>query len=246
MPVATGHEKRAAYRPLESFCQRNITGCRTKAYSHGDATLWDEKLTRISHRTSTATNPREKRGLTSARCALLVPCLIAAAFGARAAQPPIHECDRQAANYFDHQKASGVTGLWHHSQIDAAQALPVCREAVSLYPDAPRFQYQYARALVTAGRFEEALVWAQKAAAEGHAASYQGLAWLYATGKGVPKDPAWAYRLYVRAAEAGHAPAHYEIAYWYAQTLSSGEAEEVAERQTLVDVPENLALSDND
>lgn len=51
---------------------------------------------------------------------------------------------------------------------------------------------------------DRALVWIQRAAAQGNADGQYNLAYLYETGEGVPEDEDEAYRLYSLAAAQGH------------------------------------------
>ena len=51
---------------------------------------------------------------------------------------------------------------------------------------------------------ERALVWIQRAVAQGDADGQYNLAYLYETGEGVPQDEDEAYRLYSLAAAQGH------------------------------------------
>ena len=131
----------------------------------------------------------------------------------------IHECDRRAANPYDERRAMGVTGIVHHRLIDHERAVPACRAAVLEYPAVARFQYQLGRALWAAGDYEEAFAWAKKAADQRYVTAYQGIAWAYRVGKGVPKDCEQEFKYWQMAAEANHPPAQHELGRIHARGL---------------------------
>ncbi len=64
-----------------------------------------------------------------------------------------------------------------------------------------------------ANRYAEAAKWFTLAAEKGNADAQAGLAELYETGQGVPKDAAKAIELYRKAAEQGHAGAQYALGF---------------------------------
>ncbi len=118
--------------------------------------------------------------------------------------PPINQCDQLAANPKDPQKvAEGVA--W--KVLNAKAAVQSCRRAVDTNPNVVRFAYQLGRALVKARSHGEALIWMQKAAADGHVVAIYALGRMHAKGVGVKKDPAMAARWFHSAAEKGHAGA---------------------------------------
>ncbi len=67
----------------------------------------------------------------------------------------------------------------------------------------------------SAGRYVEAAKWFSLAAEKANADAQAGLAELYETGQGVPKDAAKAIELYRKAAEQGHAGAQYALGFDY-------------------------------
>ena len=113
------------------------------------------------------------------------------------AEPPIHECDRLAANPSDPHKV--VTGV-KFDELDASRAISSCKKAVQLFPDVARFQYQYGRALYKGEQYRNAIKWSRKAAEQGYAAAQFNLALMYDEGEGVPKDDVQAYMWFNLAA----------------------------------------------
>ncbi len=116
--------------------------------------------------------------------------------------PQSHNCDALA-------RYSGRPEQWEIplNQIPAQVAVPECNEALRLYPDVIRFQIQYARSLLAAGRANDALSAIDKSARLGYpAAEYlvasmheQGL--LSANGK---PDLSNALRWYKYAQDKGY------------------------------------------
>lgn len=116
--------------------------------------------------------------------------------------PQTDECDRLAANPFDPKKtAPGV----HFSELNATRAVPACRNAVSSYPDTPRFHYQLGRALQMASNFDEALSEYRRAADLGHLHAMNNIGLMYLNGTGVPKDGSRALEWFNKAADQGDA-----------------------------------------
>jgi hypothetical protein len=64
-------------------------------------------------------------------------------------------------------------------------------------------------------RYSEALVWFERAAAQGHALATNNLAFLYDLGHGVKQDRQKAFELYSRAADLGWAESMWNIANMY-------------------------------
>ena len=65
-----------------------------------------------------------------------------------AAEAPVTECDRLAADPEDPQRPAGVEGAWWPGGGDYLAAIAACEEAVARYPDEPRFRYQRARVIL--------------------------------------------------------------------------------------------------
>lgn len=133
--------------------------------------------------------------------------------------PPLHDCDRLAANTYDNGKLPEVAGIVHHKDIDYQKAIPACRSALSRHPGVARFQYQLGRALAASGEFNAAFEWVKKAAEQGHAAAYRGLAWAYKNGKGIPKDCAKEIEYWKKSAAGNHLPALHELGRIYGEGL---------------------------
>lgn len=68
-------------------------------------------------------------------------------------RPPVHECDRLAADPDDIEKVA--TGVVLH-EMQASAALRACQAAIAEHPDAMRFQFQHARALEALGQYDKA------------------------------------------------------------------------------------------
>ncbi len=149
------------------------------------------------------------------RRALLVGVLILVPAQAPADEPPIHACDRLAANAFDHQKVPGIDGIAHFRTIDASRAVAACAAAIEKYPDTARFQYQYGRALAASDDCEKAIPWFRHAADQAHAAAYQALGYAHLIGCGVPKDEREAVYWYRRGANEGNALSQHDLGQAY-------------------------------
>jgi TPR repeat protein len=114
---------------------------------------------------------------------------------------PVHTCDRLAANPIDPGRATeGVaTAL-----VRAEAAITACEEAVKLYPQELRFQFQLGRAYRQANRVEDALRWYATAAEKGYAGAQNSLGVMYARGEGVREDCNMAARWFTAAATQGY------------------------------------------
>ncbi len=124
--------------------------------------------------------------VSCACCAFISP--------APAGQPPVTECDLLAAHPDDFQRAKGVTGVFEDTRIDFTLALAACQAAAARYPDAPRFKYQLARAMMAdtlANRHTDcrsALALLEAAVDQGHAEAAVRLSRCHAIGFRIPKD----------------------------------------------------------
>jgi serine/threonine protein kinase len=137
-----------------------------------------------------------------------------------------HRCDQLAADPDDSSApAPGVAT----PAIDADQAVEVCREAVDRHPYVSRFPYQLHRALLRAGRRDEAMAALRSAAAEGHQLANRRLAEVQAAQEPPTPPPTrvappgidrnTSLREVRRLAEAGRSDAQRE----YARRLQEGE-----------------------
>lgn len=60
----------------------------------------------------------------------------------------VNRCDQLAANPHDPKKPQNILGArFSEVESNAGEAVSVCRVAMDVYPDEPRYRYQYARAL---------------------------------------------------------------------------------------------------
>ena len=124
---------------------------------------------------------------------LCAAILVLAGVGSRAYGNAVEDCDRLAASPFDpNRRGPGI----EFKKIDASKAIAACLEALTLEPDNIRLQFQYARSLDKAKRYTQALAWYRRAAEQRYAAAQYGLGWMYANGRGVPKDEAEAVKWY--------------------------------------------------
>jgi len=128
--------------------------------------------------------------------------------------PPVHACDRLAADPWDAQKvADGVE--WE--ALNAHEAIQACREATAAHPQTLRFVFQVGRALAKNGEHQEAAKWFSKAADQSHAGGQVGLAVLYGDGNGVEQSWAEAAKWVRKAADQDHPEGQTLLAVLYAQ-----------------------------
>ncbi|RVC59234.1 tetratricopeptide repeat protein [Mesorhizobium sp. M4B.F.Ca.ET.088.02.2.1] len=113
--------------------------------------------------------------------------------------PSVDPCDTAAGEPLDLQ---GVVPGLLPNEIGAS-AVDVCEAAVKAYPDVPRFRYELGRALLAAGKVQEARKAIEEAAKKGHVRAVFELGYLHATGTGTPQDRTQANSLYKAAADKG-------------------------------------------
>ncbi|WP_288142388.1 caspase family protein [Mesorhizobium sp.] len=113
--------------------------------------------------------------------------------------PTVDPCDLAAGEPLDLQ---GVVPGLLPNEI-GADAVKLCEAAVKAYPDVPRFRYELGRALLAAGKVDQARKAIQQAADRGHVRAVFELGYLYATGTGVAVDRKQANTFYAAAADKG-------------------------------------------
>ena len=113
--------------------------------------------------------------------------------------PTVDPCDTAAGEPLDLQ---GVVAGLLPNEI-GAKAVEVCEAAVKAYPDVPRFRYELGRALLAAGKVEDAKTAIEAAAKKGHVRALYELGYLYATGTAMAIDRTQANSLYKAAADKG-------------------------------------------
>ncbi|MDG4874020.1 caspase family protein [Mesorhizobium sp. WSM4935] len=113
--------------------------------------------------------------------------------------PSVDPCDMQAGEPLDLQ---GVVPGLLPNEIGAG-AVEACRAAVKTYPDVARFHYELGRALLAAGKVDEAKKAIQKAADKGHVRAVFELGYLNATGTGMPANRKQANAFYAAASDKG-------------------------------------------
>lgn len=138
---------------------------------------------------------------------------------ASAAETPVTECDRLAANPDDVQKPDGIEGVLALARLDADAAVAACQEAVARYPDTPRFKYQLGRAVLVQHSREvkkwdckPALPWFEAAATEGHAEAAAAIAHCYGMDWGIEGEAGTAVEWHRKGADLGGATSRATIA----------------------------------
>jgi Sel1 repeat len=134
--------------------------------------------------------------------AAMIACIsmIYGSVSAFAEDAPPTDCDTYAASNLDPQKkGAGVT----FDEVDPAKAIPACLDALSQYPNTPRFQFQLGRPYQRSGDDQQAVTWTRKAAEQGFALAERNLGVSYVKGRGVPKDAVQAVAWFRKAAEQG-------------------------------------------
>lgn len=131
--------------------------------------------------------------------------------------PDTHNCD--ALTRYSHGPDSWDLPL---GQIASNVAIPTCNEALRQYPDAIRFQVEYARALVAAERTEDAMNAIDHAARLGYPEASMLVGRMHEAGllseKGRP-DYANALRWYRMAADKAYPEAQRRIGHFYLEGL---------------------------
>ena len=95
----------------------------------------------------------------------------------KSAVPESHNCDG-LARYSRKPQEWGIPV----NQIPAQVAVPACNEALRIYPEVIRFQIQYARSLLAAGRANDALTAVEKSAKLGYPAAEYLIATMHEVG----------------------------------------------------------------
>ncbi|KRB32518.1 MULTISPECIES: caspase family protein [Mesorhizobium] len=113
--------------------------------------------------------------------------------------PSVDPCDQAAGEPLDLQ---GVVPGLLPNEI-GAEAVKACEAAVKAYPDVARFRYELGRALLAAGKVEDAKKAIQAAADKGHVRAVFELGYLNATGTGMPVDRKQANSFYAAASDKG-------------------------------------------
>lgn len=110
------------------------------------------------------------------------------------------DCDTLAGSPMDPVRVtSGVA--W--DRLDAAQAVPACKAAITAAPQNGRAWFQYGRALERANQLPQAIDAYRRAAELDHAAAHNNLGELYRDAKGVSRDVLRAEDLFARSAKLG-------------------------------------------
>ncbi|UCI27261.1 tetratricopeptide repeat protein [Mesorhizobium sp. B2-8-5] len=121
--------------------------------------------------------------------------------------PGADPCDQAAGEPLDLQ---GVVSGRLPNEIGGG-ALETCEAAVKSYPDIARFRYELGRALLAAGRIDEARQAIQEAADKGHIRALFALGSIASSGTGTAVDASKANGLYSKASDNGDP---YALAAW--------------------------------
>ncbi|AZO36230.1 MAG: peptidase C14 caspase catalytic subunit p20 [Mesorhizobium sp.] len=113
--------------------------------------------------------------------------------------PSVDPCDRAAGAPLDLQ---GVAPGRQPNEIGGG-AIEACEAAVKAYPNVVRFRYELGRALLAAGKVDEARKAIQEAADKGHARAVFELAYMAASATSTAADVTKANGLYAQAADQG-------------------------------------------
>jgi len=119
---------------------------------------------------------------------------------------PLHDCDRLAGHPADRDRV-GPGLAWE--DLDPPRALAACESAIAKHPDELRFQHQYGRAQLRAGRLDDARLWFRTAAEKGYVAAQKHVGHMYMMSLGVPADDLKAVSWYRKAAEQNDPGAQY-------------------------------------
>jgi len=126
----------------------------------------------------------------------------------------VDACDILAGNPYDSQRVTaGTRQFIIDRNYDAA--IEVCEIAVGRHPDVVRFWAQLARAYRSAGNYEEAIVWQQRAVDADYASAMVYLGQMYLDAQAVPEDFARAKELFEKAAARGETAAFTALAWIY-------------------------------
>lgn len=146
--------------------------------------------------------------------ALPAPRTPAPAIPAVVRAAPTMACDRLAAHPGYDSRTPAVAGV-AFERIDAARAIGACEEAVKKFPGEPRFQFQLARSLHKAKRYEEALALYGKSGEQGFALAQRSIGFMYANGNGVAQNLTEAVRWLRQAADRCDVDAQFALATLY-------------------------------
>ncbi|CDX25090.1 exported hypothetical protein [Mesorhizobium sp. ORS 3324] len=121
--------------------------------------------------------------------------------------PSVDPCDQAAGAPLDLQ---GVAPGRLPNEI-GGEAAEACEAAVKAYPDVARFRYELGRALLAAGKVDEARKAIQDAADKGHVRAVFELGYIASSGIGAAVDPTKANGFYSEASDKGDP---YAMAAW--------------------------------
>ncbi|MCQ0987624.1 hypothetical protein [Jiella marina] len=126
----------------------------------------------------------------------------------------IRLCDELAGHPADPDRNLKFAGV-AYEDIQVVSAIKSCEAAVAAKPSEMRLSYQFGRALQRSERFNEAVKWYRKAAAQGYPAAQFTLGLIYSHGKNVSRDWLEAVSWYRKAADQGHTAAQDSLGHMY-------------------------------
>ncbi len=122
-----------------------------------------------------------------------------------AVKAPLHACDTLAGNPIDPGRVGPGVAT---ASVRAEAAIIACQDAVRLYPNELRFQFQLGRAFRQANKVDDALRWYTAAADNGYPGALNSLGVMYSAGEGVRADCTKAAHYFTLAANQGYPAAN--------------------------------------
>lgn len=123
------------------------------------------------------------------------------------------DCDRLAANADDPNRQAAPVA---YADLNVAEAIPACADAIKVQPGTDRYRYQLARALQKAKLGEQAATLFSALVSRHYVAAYDNLGWLYMLANGVPHDEPRAVQLFRQGAAAGSTDAMVSLGDYFA------------------------------
>ncbi len=155
-----------------------------------------------------------------------------------------NECDRLAANPYDLNKSTAVSGVSYGVLgAQAAQAIAACEKAIPLNPDELRLKYQLARAYQPANPAKATQV-LEGLIAQNYPAAFDNLAALYQDGRAGRTDLTRAGGLLLRGVDLGDPDSMMSYAKWLintgGKTSSSPEVYALYQKAALAGHPDAI------
>ncbi|MBF0158235.1 MAG: sel1 repeat family protein [Magnetococcales bacterium] len=143
----------------------------------------------------------------------------------KSVNPPLHECDRQAAYW-----GNPHHGMVPDSLIHRDQAMAACQIALQDFPRTIRFQLQLARVMVLTGDIKRAAKMLRRIAEQGLAPAQLLYGSLFLSdNSGIPPDPLSAAAWFQKAAQQQFVAAYGPLAQLYHTGSGVAQKDEVAQ-----------------